>query len=155
MPFDEDRVLDTLTLQEKASLTSGADFWHTTGVDRAGVPAIMMTDGPHGVRKQVVEGGAAEVGDSVPATCFPPAATLASTWDPELMRRVGEALGREAAAQGVAVLLGPGVNIKRTPLCGRNFEYFSEDPYLTGRLAAAYVEASRSRASARASSTSR
>ena len=140
MPFDEDRVLGTLTLQEKASLTSGADFWHTTGVDRAGVPAIMMTDGPHGVRKQVVEGGAAEVGDSVPATCFPPAVTLGSTWDPELMRRVGEALGREAAAQGVAVLLGPGVNIKRTPLCGRNFEYFSEDPHLAGRLAAAYVE---------------
>ncbi len=140
MPFDEDRVLDTLTLQEKASLTSGADFWHTTAIDRVGVPAIMMTDGPHGVRKQVVEGGAAEVGDSAPATCFPPAVTLASTWDPELMRRVGEALGREAAALGVAVLLGPGVNIKRTPLCGRNFEYFSEDPHLAGRLAAAYVE---------------
>jgi beta-glucosidase len=140
MPFDEDRVLDTLTLQEKASLTSGADFWHTKPIDRAGVPAIMMTDGPHGVRKQVLEGGAAEVGDSVPATCFPTAVTLASTWDPELMRRVGEALGREAAAQGVAVLLGPGVNIKRTPLCGRNFEYFSEDPHLAGHLAAAYVE---------------
>ncbi|HEY3437757.1 MAG TPA: glycoside hydrolase family 3 N-terminal domain-containing protein, partial [Actinotalea sp.] len=140
MPFDEDRVLDTLTLQEKAALTSGADFWHTKPIDRAGVPAIMMTDGPHGVRKQVLEGGAAEVGDSVPATCFPTAVTLASTWDPELMRRVGEALGREAAAQGVAVLLGPGVNIKRTPLCGRNFEYFSEDPHLAGRLAAAYVE---------------
>ena len=118
MPFDEDRVLGTLTLQEKASLTSGADFWHTTAVERAGVPAIMMTDGPHGVRKQVVEGGAAEVGDSAPATCFPPAVTLGCTWDPELMRRVGEALGREAAAQGVAVLLGPGVNIKRTRLEG-------------------------------------
>lgn len=140
MPFDEDRVLGTLTLQEKASLTSGADFWHTTAVARADVPAIMMTDGPHGLRKQVVEGGAAELGDSAPATCFPTAVTLASTWDPELMRRVGEALGREAAAQGVAVVLGPGVNIKRTPLCGRNFEYFSEDPYLTGRLAAAYVD---------------
>ena len=140
MPFDEDRVLATLTLQEKASLTSGADFWHTTAVARAGVPAIMMTDGPHGLRKQVAEGGAAELGESVPATCFPTAAALASTWDPALVQRVGEALGREAAAQGVAVLLGPGVNIKRTPLCGRNFEYFSEDPHLAGVLAAAYVD---------------
>ncbi|HEY0119241.1 MAG TPA: glycoside hydrolase family 3 C-terminal domain-containing protein [Cellulomonas sp.] len=139
MPFDEDRVLATLTLQEKASLTSGADFWHTEPVARAGVPSIMMTDGPHGLRKQVAEGGAAELGESVPATCFPTAAALASTWDPALVERVGEALGREAAAQGVAVLLGPGVNIKRTPLCGRNFEYFSEDPHLAGRLAAAYV----------------
>lgn len=140
MPFDEDRVLATLTLQEKASLTSGADFWHTTAVARAGVPAIMMTDGPHGLRKQVAEGGAAELGESVPATCFPTAAALASSWDPELVRRVGAALGREAAAQGVAVLLGPGVNIKRTPLCGRNFEYFSEDPHLAGALAVAYVQ---------------
>ena len=140
MPFDEDRVLATLTLQEKASLTSGADFWRTKPVERAGVPAIRVADGPHGLRKQVVEEGDAEVGQSVPATCFPTAAALASTWDPELLHRVGEALGREASAQGVAVLLGPGVNIKRTPLCGRNFEYFSEDPHLAGALAAAYVE---------------
>ena len=122
MPFDDEEVLATLTLQEKASLTSGADFWHTQPVERAALPAIMMTDGPHGLRKQVAAGGAAEIGESEPATCFPTAATLASTWDPDLVRLVGEALGREAAAAGVAVLLGPGVNIKRTPLCGRNFE---------------------------------
>ena len=140
MTFDEDGVLATLTLQEKAALTSGADFWHTKAVERAGVPAVMVADGPNGLRKQVVEGGSAELGDSLPATCFPAAAALASSWDPELVRRVGEALGREAAAEGVAVLLGPGVNIKRTPLCGRNFEYLSEDPYLAGRLGAAYVE---------------
>lgn len=140
MPFDEEEVLASLTLQEKASLTSGADFWHTKPVERAGVPAVMVTDGPHGLRKQVAEGGSADLGDSVPATCFPTAATLASTWDPELVQRVGEALGREAAAQGVAVLLGPGVNIKRTPLCGRNFEYLSEDPHLAGVLGAAYVQ---------------
>ncbi len=140
MPLDVDRILSTLTVPEKAALTSGADFWHTKAIDRAGVPAVMMTDGPHGLRRQVEEGGSAEIGQSVPATCFPTAAALASTWDVALLSRVGEALGREAAAQGVAVLLGPGVNIKRTPLCGRNFEYFSEDPHLAGRLAAAMVD---------------
>ena len=140
MPLDVDRTVSILTLQEKASLTSGADFWHTKAVERAGVPAIMMTDGPHGLRKQVAQGGAAELGESVPATCFPTAATLASSWDPDLVRRIGEALGREAAAEGVALLLGPGVNIKRAPLCGRNFEYLSEDPHLAGVLGAAYVD---------------
>lgn len=138
MTFDVEHVLAGLTLEQKASLTSGADFWHTTAVP--GAPAIMMTDGPHGLRKQVAEGGEANVGESVPATCFPTAAALSSTWDPDLLRRVGAALGVEAAAEGVSVLLGPGVNIKRSPLCGRNFEYFSEDPHLAGRLAAGLVE---------------
>ena len=138
--LDVERMLARLTLHEKASLTSGADFWHTKAVDRVGLPAVMVADGPHGLRKQVQEGGAALLGESVPATCFPPAAALASSWDPDLLREVGGALGRETRANDVAVLLGPGVNIKRTPLGGRNFEYFSEDPYLAGRLAAPLVE---------------
>ena len=101
MPFDDEEVLASLTLQEKASLTSGADFWHTEAVGRVGVPAIMMTDGPHGLRKQVAQGGTAEIGESAPATCFPTAAALASTWDPELVRRVGRArygLGKSGQA---------------------------------------------------------
>ncbi|MBE7702298.1 glycoside hydrolase family 3 C-terminal domain-containing protein [Oerskovia sp. Sa1BUA8] len=128
-----------MTLIEKASLTSGANFWNTKPVDRLGVPSIMLTDGPHGLRKQ---GGAADhlgLNASLPATCFPTAATLANSWDPGLVERVGEALGAEAAAEDVSVLLGPGLNIKRNPLAGRNFEYFSEDPLLAGMLAAAQI----------------
>ena len=128
-----------MTLTEKASLTSGANFWNTKPVDRLGVPSIMLTDGPHGLRKQ---GGAADhlgLNASLPATCFPTAATLANSWDPGLVERVGEALGAEAAAEDVSVLLGPGLNIKRNPLAGRNFEYFSEDPLLAGMLAAAQI----------------
>ena len=131
-----------LTLTEKASLLSGLNFWHTQPISRNGeiiVPAIMLTDGPHGLRKQATAADHLGINESVPATCFPPAVTLASTWDPDLLRRVGVALGVEARANDVAVLLGPGINIKRSPLCGRNFEYFSEDPFLTGRLAAPLV----------------
>ncbi|WP_034648249.1 glycoside hydrolase family 3 C-terminal domain-containing protein [Cellulomonas sp. HZM] len=138
MAFDVERVLAGLTLEEKASLTSGADFWHTKAV--GDVPAIMVSDGPHGLRKQPDDVDHLGLGGSVPATCFPTAAALGSSWDPALLRRVGEALGRETRANDVAVLLGPGVNIKRTPLCGRNFEYVSEDPFVAGRLAAAVVE---------------
>ncbi|MFF2623298.1 glycoside hydrolase family 3 C-terminal domain-containing protein [Oerskovia jenensis] len=133
------RARSEMTLTEKASLTSGANFWNTKPVDRLGVPSIMLTDGPHGLRKQ---GGAADhlgLNASIPATCFPTAATLANSWDPGLVERVGEALGAEAAAEDVSVLLGPGLNIKRNPLAGRNFEYFSEDPLLAGRLAAAQI----------------
>ena len=132
-------TLASLTLEEKASLTSGADFWRTKSVPGAEVPAMLLTDGPHGVRRQA--GGDDHVGlnDSVPATCFPPAVALGSTWDPELLGRIGEALGEEAKAGGVSVLLGPGINIKRSPLGGRNFEYVSEDPVLTGELGAALV----------------
>lgn len=139
-PFDVEHVLAALTLEEKAALTSGRDFWHAKGVERLGVPAVMLTDGPHGLRKQ--QTGADHLGlfDSVPATCFPTAAALGSTWDVELVRRVGEALGRETRAHDVAVLLGPGVNIKRTPLCGRNFEYVSEDPVVAGEIGAALVD---------------
>lgn len=128
-----------LTLEEKASLTSGASFWYTTPVERAGVPAIMVTDGPHGLRKQREGGDHLGIGDSVPATCFPPAVGLGSSWDVDLVHRVGEALGAETSIENVAVLLGPGINIKRSPLCGRNFEYLSEDPIVSGVLGAAIV----------------
>jgi beta-glucosidase len=128
---------EPLTLEEKASLTSGASFWHTTSAP--GVPSILLTDGPHGVRKQAGAGDHVGLHDSVPATCFPPAVALGSTWDPDLLQRVGVALGEEAQAEGVGVLLGPGINIKRSPLCGRNFEYLSEDPLVSGVLGAALV----------------
>jgi beta-glucosidase len=137
--------LADLTLEEKASLTSGADFWTTKPVTRLGIPAVMLTDGPHGLRKQATDGEHLDIYNAVPATCFPTAATLASSWDRDLLRQIGEALGAEARAADVAVLLGPGVNIKRSPLCGRNFEYFSEDPLLAGELAAAYVHGVQSR----------
>ncbi|MFK3676775.1 glycoside hydrolase family 3 C-terminal domain-containing protein [Microbacterium sp. NPDC090218] len=139
------RFVERMTLSEKASLTSGANFWNTKPVPRLGVRSIMLTDGPHGLRKQ---GGAADhlgLNASIPATCFPPAATLAGSWDVDLIGRVGEALGAEAAAEQVGVLLGPGLNIKRNPLAGRNFEYFSEDPLLAGALAASMVRGIQSR----------
>ena len=132
-----------LTLEQKAALVVGASFWSTVGV--AGIPSVVVTDGPHGVRLQRAGGDALGIGDSVPATCFPPAAGLASSWNPALVERVGIALGDESRAEGVGVLLGPGVNIKRSPLCGRNFEYFSEDPLLSGELGAAWVRGVQSR----------
>lgn len=132
-------IVADLTLEEKASLTSGLNFWFTEPVERAGIPSIMLTDGPHGVRKQTGGGDHLGLGDAVPATCFPPAVALGGTFDPELLERVGVALGTEARAEQVGVLLGPGINIKRTPLCGRNFEYLSEDPLLSGVLGAALV----------------
>ncbi len=131
---------DALTTEEKASLTSGKSFWESKGIDRVGIPSIYLTDGPHGVRKQREGGDHLGIGDSIPATCFPPAVALGSIWDPQLLERVGNALGDEAKAEGVGVLLGPGINIKRSPLCGRNFEYLSEDPILSGRLGAALVD---------------
>ena len=118
---------------------SGANFWNTKPVTRLGVPGMMLTDGPHGLRKQ---GGKADhlgLNKSIPATCYPSAAGLANTWDEEMIEEMGEHLGLEAASEGVSVLLGPGINIKRSPLCGRNFEYFSEDPYLSGKMAAALI----------------
>ena len=132
--------ISTLTLEEKATLITGADAWHTAALPRHGVPELTMTDGPHGLRRHVPDAERVLHGESLPATCFPPAVTLGSTWRPDLVRRVGEALGAEARAQGVSVVLGPGVNIKRHPLGGRNFEYFSEDPLLSGELGAALVE---------------
>jgi beta-glucosidase len=128
-----------LTLEEKASLTSGADFWTTKAIDRVGIPSVMMTDGPHGLRKQSGSTDHLGLAASVPATCFPPAVGLGSSFDPEIIERVGAAIGVEAAIEDVAVVLGPGINIKRSPLCGRNFEYFSEDPIVSGILGAASV----------------
>ncbi|MGV9193758.1 glycoside hydrolase family 3 C-terminal domain-containing protein [Microbacterium sp. MC2] len=132
--------ISELSLEERASLTSGASFWYTQPIERAGVPSIMMTDGPHGLRKQREGGDHLGIGDSVPATCFPPAVGLGSTWDVDLIHRVGQALGAETSIERVGVLLGPGINIKRSPLCGRNFEYLSEDPVVSGVLGAAIVQ---------------
>ena len=133
-------LISKMTLEEKAGLCSGLDFWTTKPIDRLGVPSIMLTDGPHGLRKQA--GGADHVGinDSVPATCFPAGATLACSWDRNLVKEVGVALGEECQAEDVAVILGPGANIKRSPLCGRNFEYFSEDPYLSSHMAISHID---------------
>ncbi|MDH6676416.1 beta-glucosidase [Rhodococcus sp. LBL1] len=126
-----------MTTRARVSLTSGADFWHTQAPQGAGLPAITLADGPHGVRKQLTESGYSP--ESVPATCFPTASALAATWDVELLVEVGTALGAEARTEDVSVLLGPGANIKRSALCGRNFEYFSEDPFLSSRMAAAWI----------------
>jgi len=133
-------LISNLTLEEKASLCSGLDFWHTQPIERLNIPSVMMTDGPHGLRKQDAEGDHLGLNDSVPATCFPTAAGMAASWNRELMHHVGTALGQESQAEEVAVILGPGVNIKRSPLCGRNFEYFSEDPYLSSELAAGHIQ---------------
>jgi beta-glucosidase len=133
-------LLGQLTLEEKASLCLGSDFWHTAPVERLGIPAIMMSDGPHGLRKQPDEGDHVGISGSLPATCYPTACALGSSWNPQLVQRVGEALGREARAQDVAIVLGPGINIKRSPLCGRDFEYFSEDPLISGVLGAAMIQ---------------
>ncbi|HEY5978882.1 MAG TPA: glycoside hydrolase family 3 C-terminal domain-containing protein [Microlunatus sp.] len=146
--LDVDAVVAQLTLEEKASLTMGSGFWYTAAVERLGVERILVSDGPHGLRAQPAghsDGGDhLGIGGSVPATCFPTASGLASSWNPEAFRAVGRALAREARAGGVAVVLGPGVNIKRSPLCGRNFEYLSEDPYLAGALATAAVQGTQS-----------
>ena len=128
-----------LGLLEKAALLSGGGAWKSRALPRRGLPALFFSDGPHGIRKQEGVGDHLGLNASLPATCFPTAATVANSWDTALAEEVGEALGSEARSQGVDVLLGPGLNIKRSPLCGRNFEYFSEDPYLSGKLAAAYV----------------
>lgn len=133
-------LLGELTLEEKASLCLGSDFWHTAPVARLGIPAIRLSDGPHGLRRAPDQGEQVTVGGSLPATCFPTAAALGSSFDPELAVQVGRAIAEEAQAQGVAVVLGPGVNIKRSPLCGRNFEYFSEDPYVAGVMGVALVQ---------------
>jgi beta-glucosidase len=136
--------LSELTLEEKASLCLGSDFWHTAPVERLGIPAIMVSDGPHGLRTQLEQGDHVGLLASAPATCFPTASGLASSWNPELFYTVGKALGQEAKKLGVSVVLGPGINMKRSPLCGRNFEYMSEDPWLAGVLAAAMVEGTQS-----------
>jgi beta-glucosidase len=128
-----------LFLDEKAAIVCGAGFWETVALPGHGIRSIVLSDGPHGLRTQAEGGDHLGLGTSIPATCFPPAAGIASSWNPALIERVGVALGEECRAEGVSVLLGPGINIKRSPLCGRNFEYYSEDPLLSGRLGAAWV----------------
>jgi beta-glucosidase len=133
-------LISQMTLEEKASLCSGADSWNLKSIDRLGIPSIMVTDGPHGLRKQADNHENVSDEPGVPATCFPSGAALASSWDRELVKEVGRALGTTCQAEKVSILLGPAVNIKRSPLCGRNFEYLSEDPLLTGEIAAAFIE---------------
>lgn len=129
-------IITRLTLEEKASLCAGKGMWHTQEIERLGIPSIFLTDGPHGVR---INEGTNFIAPSIKATCFPTASLVASTWDENLVYKLGQALGEEAAHHGVQMLLGPGVNIKRSPLGGRNFEYFSEDPFVSGKLAASYI----------------
>jgi beta-glucosidase len=133
-------IVSEMTLEEKAALCSGRDFWHLKALERFDLPAIMVADGPHGLRKQSMDGDNLGLNVSLPATCFPTAVTLASSWDKNLLFEVGEALGDTCVEEKVSVLLGPGANIKRSPLCGRNFEYFSEDPLLTGEMASAFIK---------------
>ena len=133
-------VIEKMTIEEKAAFLSGKNEWQSRDIPRLGIPSIFCSDGPHGIRKQAGEGDHLGLNESLPATCFPTAATIANSWDEQLGEEIGKALGEESASQGVNVLLGPGLNIKRSPLCGRNFEYFSEDPYLAGKMAAAYIK---------------
>jgi len=133
-------IISQMTLEEKAGLCSGLDFWHTKAVERLGIPSIMVTDGPHGLRKQNEEADHLGMNESVPATCFPSGSALASSWNRELIEKLGAALGEECQAENVAVILGPAANIKRSPLCGRNFEYFSEDPYLSSEIAKSHIK---------------
>ncbi|MFW6356610.1 MAG: glycoside hydrolase family 3 C-terminal domain-containing protein [Spirochaetota bacterium] len=137
--MDVREIVRGLSLTEKASLCSGKDTWRLKPIDRVDLPSIRVADGPHGLRKQARTAQVDNLGDSIPSTCFPPAATTACSWSPALLEEIGRALGRECIDEDVAVLLGPGANIKRSPLGGRNFEYFSEDPYLAGRLAAGFI----------------
>lgn len=137
MKRDLKKIISQMTLEEKAGMCSGLDFWHLKSVERLGIPEVMVSDGPHGLRKQDDKGDHLGMNDSIKAVCFPPAALSACSFDRSLMEAMGETIGREAQANDVSVVLGPAVNIKRSPLCGRNFEYYSEDPLLAGMMAAA------------------
>lgn len=133
-------IVKKMTLEEKAAFLSGKNEWQSRDIPRLPIPSIFCADGPHGIRKQVGAGDHLGLNESIPATCFPTAATVANSWNESLGEELGTALGQEAAAQEVDILLGPGLNMKRSPLCGRNFEYFAEDPYLAGKMAAAYIK---------------
>lgn len=137
-------ILSKMTLEDKISLCNGADFWHSKAMAQYGIPAVTMSDGPHGVRCQKNGSDMLGVNESEPATCFPTAVTSGATWDAELLKAEGQAIGEEGLSYGVDVVLGPGVNIKRNPLCGRNFEYFSEDPCIAGAMGAAWVQGAQS-----------
>ena len=143
--MDIKALVSQMTLEEKAGLCSGDDFWHTKAVERLGIPRTMVSDGPHGLRKQDDKADHLGINDSIKAVCFPAACATAASFDPELIRRMGEAIGDSCQHEQVSVVLGPAVNIKRSPLCGRNFEYFSEDPYLAGRMATAMIQGVQSR----------
>ena len=143
--MDIQALISQMTLEEKASLLSGGDFWHTKAVERLGIPATMVSDGPHGLRKQDDKADHLGVNDSIKAVCFPAACATTASFDPELVRKMGEAIGDSCQHERLSVVLGPAINIKRSPLCGRNFEYFSEDPYLAGKMATAYIQGVQSR----------
>ena len=128
-----------MTLEEKAGLCSGGDFWHTKAVERLGIPMVMVSDGPHGLRKQDLEADHLGINDSIKAVCMPAACATAASFDRGLIKTMGESIGSSCQHEKLAVVLGPAVNIKRSPLCGRNFEYLSEDPYLAGEMAASYI----------------
>ncbi len=138
--MDIKKLVSQMTLEEKAGLCSGADFWHTKGVERLNIPQSMVSDGPHGLRKQDEEADHLGVNESIQAVCFPAGCASASSFDRELMYHIGETLGNECMAENVSVILGPAVNIKRSPLCGRNFEYYSEDPFLAGEMATGFIQ---------------
>ena len=137
--MDIEKILQQMTLEDKIALCSGENFWETKKYEKYGIPSIFMCDGPHGLRKQENAADMLGVNESRKATCFPAEVTTAGSWDPELLAEIGAAIGEEAKEQGVGLVLGPGANLKRNPLCGRNFEYFSEDPYLAGQLAAGFI----------------
>lgn len=139
-----EKILSQMTLEDKIALCSGANFWQTKKYEQYGIPSLFMCDGPHGLRKQEDAADMLGVNKSRPATCFPAEVTSAGSWDPELLTEIGAAIGEEAREQGVGLVLGPGANLKRNPLCGRNFEYFSEDPYLAGKLAAGFIRGAES-----------
>ena len=138
--MDIKALVSKMTLEEKAGLCSGDDFWHTKAVERLGIPRTMVSDGPHGLRKQSDAADHLGINDSIEAVCYPAASATAASFDTEMIREMGEALGESCQHEKVSVLLGPAVNIKRSPLCGRNFEYFSEDPYLAGKMCTAHIE---------------
>ena len=133
-------LVSQMTLEEKAGMCSGLDFWHLKSVDRLGIPSVMVSDGPHGLRKQDDKADHLGINESIKAVCFPPAVLSACSFDRDLLKELGDTVGKEAQATDVSVVLGPAVNIKRSPLCGRNFEYYSEDPYLAGESAAAFID---------------
>ena len=134
------KIVSQMTLEEKAGMCSGKDFWHLKSVERLGIPEVMVSDGPHGLRKQAENTDHLGINESIKAVCFPTACATACSFDRDLLEEMGSALGKECQAENVSVLLGPAVNIKRSPLCGRNFEYFSEDPYLAGQMAKAHIQ---------------
>ena len=143
--MDIKALIAKMTLEEKAGLLSGADFWHTKAVERLGIPATMVSDGPHGLRKQDQTGDHLGINDSIKAVCFPAACATAASFDTDMIRKLGEAVGDSCQHEELSVVLGPAVNIKRSPLCGRNFEYFSEDPFLAGKMATAMIQGVQSR----------